>query len=254
VTRWLPLLLFLCLHTQVGCHREVPVKKSTENAQKPKEDGAPAQIAYTTTVEEMGEEFLDNKVAAEEKYNDRIIDLTGRVASVNARNEFYFQRVHKQDKGSLEIFCHLLARFEPRVERLSPGQKVKVVGRLLNTGMLTLTDCSLTELDTAPMPVMPAEQMAKEFEQNWDAAHAKFAGRDIIVSGMVTDLPMLEGSYQATLAGTGKVRVVVTMLGKQESEQLKKGQSVELRGGAVSSDQEKHEIYVQRGFLLRAKQ
>jgi hypothetical protein len=122
--------------------------------------------AIDITIEELMEAYQQNDETADERYNDKLLALTGVVALANVRGDRDFQYVTVTGKDQ-NIFRSIKCVFNMdkafQLEGLERGQTVVISGRFRGSlTSMSLVDCSIIELlrmilgssmiKTAPLP------------------------------------------------------------------------------------------------------
>ena len=114
------------------------------------------------------------------------------------------------------------------------GQKIKLKGKFPESAYGTpLMDCVIVELSPSPVIVLSAEQLAKEYAANSEAAKKKYQDKYLRVTGEIVDRQINSaGAVAIYLKGADKVRVVcgVTSLEKNLTRSLRIGQQLTLVG------------------------
>lgn len=182
---------------------------------------------FTLTAEEMTKEFIADEKVASDKFNNKIVQVTGDAGLV-FDDHFHIDGVLTSKGGVIRanVECEFQPLHAQRVYRLSRGQKVKVVGKGKEQfGSFTLSDCSVTELEPSKIVKVTAEELAKTFDDG-DKIEEKF-GKDWIISGTVEavarDTSFAE-MYFVYLKGTKKTRLRMWIRFSTEENLPKKGQ------------------------------
>jgi hypothetical protein len=247
------LALLLALPLTAGCGKdkatpspEPTSPKAAEPDKTPKGDAEKAtgevpkehQAAYSVTAARITEEFHKNAVAAEKKYQGKLIAVEGTVLSTYQNSVRQIGGIvltgsnPKSDvRFPLQVSCDLKKKFVARVGLLGKGQKVRVKGTFANAsgGNVTLMEAEYEELTPSSLPRLMAETLAKEFAADFNAAQKKYGDKEVIVTGMVIDLLVKDGERSVKLAGNDKVRIACVM-DEDEFKSLKKGEKVQIKG------------------------
>ena len=223
------------------------------------EKKVPLTPEFKLTSEELAKEFTKDEAASEAKYKDKVLEVTGEVTDVGPTlDQIMLKGAKKNPKDFNEFRIRLGIPPDQQglAARFSKGQKIKAVGKYLsltNGAWLTITDCTLTEVDKSKTIVISAEELAKEFEKNEDGAKAKFAGNDIVVTGQVVDIKTdKDGTKLAVLKGTAKTNVAVTIGGLMQTE-VAKGQSIEVRAMTDGIRFQNNEVQLTSRMIISAK-
>jgi hypothetical protein len=249
-------LLAVALALALGCGRDANKDGGKDGGAKKEESRKPD---VTTTAEQMAKEFLADEKAAEAKYKDKIIEITGPVAQLifdDDRAGVSLKGAKKDEKDFLGISfnCGLQPGYRDTGARLGKDQKVQVVGKYqMRFGpVVQLYDCSLKELEPSKILQVTAEALAEEFQKDAKAAHAKYKDQWVLITGEVVDLPSKGGFHFAKLKGKDPVNIRVTLAGSAQKN-LKKGETVTLHGEGTFPELEKNEVGFDAGFIVSTK-
>jgi hypothetical protein len=256
-------LVLLCVLVQAGCGGS---GKGPDTAPGPGPGTAkvsPQKPDFSVTALEFTKEFMTDAKAAEAKYKDKVIELTGEVRSINPREAgksvlVLLEGAKKDDKDIIGSWTqsNLLSESVPKGLLLSRKQKVKLTGKYeMNLGfVINIANCSLEELGKSQVIEVTAEDLAKEFAKDSEAARAKYTKeKDVIITGQIEELTTARGFHFAKLKGDGKTRVSVT-LGPDEVKLLTKGQTARLRSELpYEPNFDKGEVSVDAGSVVGVK-
>jgi hypothetical protein len=133
-------VMVLLMLTLVGCNKP---KASSPPAEPPKP-------AYTLTSEELLGEYQKNEVGADQKYKDKLIQVSGTVAGIKkAPLMGYFVGLGSaQESDAYDIMCFLHPSAEADAGQLKIGDKVTIMGMCRGkTGglQLNLRDCAIVK-------------------------------------------------------------------------------------------------------------
>jgi hypothetical protein len=258
-----------------GCDRSKPVGPAAEpgstklpvaiDEKTPKADAEKTPVespkadrpAYTMTAIGITEEFVKDRVAAEKKYKDKLLEVEGTVSTASQNKVRQTGSVvlsgykeKRDDPLPRQVVCVVKQPLAGRVGLLGKGQKVRVKGRFHNHDAVavTLTDAEYEELTPSSVPRLTAEALAQEFSDNKEAAAKKYGDKDVIVEGIVVDLVEKDGQCSVKLAGTDNVRVSCTTLFEDEFKTLKKFAKVRLKGEVSLFDS--RELIINSAFLV----
>jgi hypothetical protein len=221
------------------------VPKTVPSEQPPKDDTVKTPVeppkgvrpAYTVTAIGITEEFGKNRMAAEEKYTDKIVQVEGTVSSVTHNS------VQRKTDVSLagyktageplaqQVVCIIKKSLVGKASLLGKGQQLIMKGKFDSDsgGNVILKNVEYKERTSSSVPRMPAEQLAKAFADDKAAAAKKYAEKEVIVEGTVIDLMDNGVECVAKLAGTRNIAVTCT-LDDDEFKTLKKGEKVQIKG------------------------
>jgi hypothetical protein len=199
------------------------------------------------TAEQLAKDFQADEKAAGGTYRDRWLLVEGpykeayeRSIAGNVTRMVYFKDYRDPVKGhTCAVGWQVPEGSWPRVDGLTPGQKVKVRARCLRAGYLSvlLGEGEVLEVGPDPAVVVPAAQLAREFAANREAAREKYNDKWLLVEGTVEETS--KDKPTVTLAGPEEkgakpVRVVARFGGDREADpgKVKKGDKVRLKGKA----------------------
>jgi hypothetical protein len=193
--------------------------------------------AYTVTAIGITEEFAKDRVAAEKKYKDKLIEVEGTVTSVtqnSVRRTADLSLLGSKKPGEAlarQVVCEMKKSLVGKVGLLGKGQKVRVKGKLDSEsgGNVTLKEVEYEELTPSSVPRVTAQMLAKEFAQDKEAAAKKYGDKEVIVEGTIVDLAEKDRNCSVKLAGSDKL-VVTCNVEEDEFKTLKKGEKVRLKG------------------------
>jgi phage FluMu protein Com len=111
--------------------------------------------AMVVTADGITQEFLDDFKAAEEKYKDKLIEVTGNLASIKEKRTLMLPGAKKKGKeGELPIPMFVMCTLEDaelsKIPKLQNAKQVKVRGRISHSTerlFVGVTDCKVLEID-----------------------------------------------------------------------------------------------------------
>lgn len=214
---------------------------------------------FKVSSEELAKEFLKDEKAGEAKYKDKVIEVTGEVTAVGPTlDQIMLKGAKKDAKDPVEFGIRLGVPEgqQAQAARFSKGQKIKAVGKYLSVmkgGWLTITDCTLTEIDKSKTVVISADDLATEFDKNPAAAEKKFKGPDIIITGIVENIRTEpDAGKVAVLKGSGKTRVVANV-GNFGGPEVAKGHTLEIRANTEFLQVRNNEVHVSSRVIISSK-
>jgi Leucine-rich repeat (LRR) protein len=223
---------------------EVLLEKK-EPRKKVVEDISKIEPAFSMTAEMFAAECKDRK-AASDKYKGKVIELSGVVKSLdsNFSEDVYVSLA--VDKDITGVMCYM-ATPEPWA-KVVPGQKIKLKGKFPEDAFgAALVHCVFVDTGTNPAITMTAQQLAKEYAADKEAANKKYNEKYLILTGEVVDRQFNSaGAASMTLKVDGKVRVKVsfTAFDKGAVKPIKVGQQLKVVGQyALNFDAEEVSLY-----------
>lgn len=99
------------------------------------------------TAEELDKIYTDNEVAAEHKYGDKVIEVTGRVESVDKGWIYTYVDLAADAYGISTVRCRMKSDQMEVLASLWKGQKVVIRGTCTGKTLITvyLDDCIVTK-------------------------------------------------------------------------------------------------------------
>lgn len=220
--------------------------------------GERPRTEFKVSAAEMAKEFIADAKAAESKYKDKGVELTGQVAQVISGERLVVSlegaKKNEKDIVGVSVNCYLVPASQDVGARATKGQKVRATGvyRSKFASVLQVMDCTLEALEPSKIHEVTAEALAAEFQKDPEGAAKKYRDQSVIVTGEIADLPEKGGFRYATLKGKGPVNIRITM-GPEDISKLQKGQTVSLRGEGTFPELNNNEVSFDAGFIVGAK-
>jgi tRNA_anti-like len=183
--------------------------------------------------EAFAAEVKKDEKAAAAKYKGKTIELSG--TAIGVQRNFggdVFLSLPSKTAGILGVSCFL--KDKNVFGKVVKGQDVTVRGRYpdLQFG-IQIMDCELVKVGPSPALTYTAEEIAKEWAKDKEAATKKWKDRVLIVSGEIGDTKANDvGAISVFLKAGEKLRVDCgfTAFEKDIAGKLKKGDKVNLVG------------------------
>ena len=185
----------LCL-AAVGCGRTtIPPDQRTGPAVNVSADLLPAAKGtdaaepekptdFSLAAEELQAEFQKDKEAAEKKYKDKTIKLTGVVKAVYGDEPAFVGLVG--GKEPLGLTCVMIEK-EPWL-RLAAGQMVTLRGSgTTDGGQPALYHCVIVDAGPNPAAVLTAAKLAEDYASDPEGVKKMYAGKPLILTGEVIE-------------------------------------------------------------------
>ena len=99
---------------------------------------------YTVSASQIFKEYVDNEIAADDKYKGQVIIISGVVSDIgrDITEEAYINL--STGDPFFDVQCLFTKGEEPAVAKLSKGKNVRIKGVVSGKiGLVTLQDCSL---------------------------------------------------------------------------------------------------------------
>jgi len=211
-------------------------------------DLASAAPDYVLNAKELKKEWKVDSKAAREKYEGKILEITGYVDQVTSVSVVVCA---SPNRYSVTEVAHCLAPRDKvnRIQRLGNGQKVKVLTKNISMGIF-VDLISITELEPSNLIETTAEELTKEFEKAPVLAEKKYKDKDLAVSGRIKELKKGELSHQVSLVGANNTSVNFVAFDDLEKWEGKTNVEVRVSFAAYNSDRRQVEVY---GFLMAPK-
>ena len=187
-----------------GKDKDTPTKdKDTKDKDGKTDLGKPD---FTLTSADFVKEFKTNAKDAHAKYKDKVIELTGVIASIgtNAGGEAVFLLEGPDPKG----FDWTAVSFsEPRPwKKAAPGQKVKLKGKVHpDVSLAMLVYPQIVEVTGDEPPKLTADDLGQEYAKGIEAAEKKYDKKWIILSGQIEKINEKDGILFKTKEKTPQV-------------------------------------------------
>jgi hypothetical protein len=207
----------------------------------------PADV--TVTAVELDRDYNQNVAAADAKYKDKVVEVTGVVERVT--DELRSLRTTVELTGSPDsdatVDCDFRSSEKASLATVQTGSTVtirgKCVGRRTVEGSkyVTLEDCVVVPAGSKT-PDKPgdgavkvtADTLTKEFADNLTAAEAKYDGKMLQVSGKVAFVTPDRQGYTVVTLGTGTTVECWVVGTDAAGKALKVGEQATLRGKCES--------------------
>jgi hypothetical protein len=221
--------------------------------------------------EQLAKEYVTDRKAADAKYKNKLLQVQGTVVSVEKRTVVIKEKILTTNWINLSgykmkptesptdraVRCAARPQLSDKVFLLSKGQMVQVTGKCTSGGTLGayLEDCDFKELGPSSVITISAEALTKEFAAvgtNDFSVHKKYNNKELIVEGTVFDLDLRQLPPRDSLAGQAQWTVSCTG-GRDELQQLKKGQKVRIRGVYEQHSTNRKQVDIGGALVLEAK-
>lgn len=117
---------------------------SSDEAEQVKKDQKEEKIKSLLEVdaEQIALDYENNEIAADEKYEDKIITVNGVVGEVN--KDILGNYSLELEISTVQMFiCKFSEDKKEKLSKLTKGQKVKIQGKFSKTIYLDMDDCDL---------------------------------------------------------------------------------------------------------------
>jgi predicted Zn finger-like uncharacterized protein len=179
------------------------------------------------TADEFYEEWTEHKGDMEQRYRNSFVQLSGVVQDVVLPYSGIVCVVLKLKEKTTGFWCYPVDK-QPWT-KVSVGQEVKIKGQVSDYRTYAeLRECVFVDLTPKPVPTLTAEQLAKEFAANADAAVAKYGKQRLILTGVVA--AKQERWRQPILKGTDAIQLECSVAGvpDKDLDSIQIGQQIKL--------------------------
>jgi tRNA_anti-like len=153
-------------------------------------------------------EVKKDEKAAAAKYKGKTVEMTEKVQGIN-RNASgdVFLSLPSKTAGLLGVSCFLMDKNV--FCKVVKGQEVTVRGRYPDFQFgVQIIDCTLVKTGESPALTYTAEEFAKEWAKDKDAAAKKWKDKQIILTGLIVESKVNDvGAVNIYLKAAGKDRV-----------------------------------------------
>jgi hypothetical protein len=240
---WLRFGLMMFVFLPAGCGGSSPsVRESSStphsSASNPLAENS-ANVAFRLTVEQLGQEALTDKTAAEKKYKGKYVEVEGPVEGLVYVPTFdRYEAVSLKGQGPMHVQCmHLEGKSAEQAANLTKGQKVKIRGTFDGVAdyLITLVNGELVEVGTDPAIAVSAGQLTKEYSADENGSNKKFKDKQLVLDGMIASIDtekmslFLEGIDPSAAKGL-RIRAYLPNNFKRTVAGLTRGQTIKVKG------------------------
>jgi tRNA_anti-like len=171
-----------------GCSGGASSTPDKDAALGPSKDGKTdlGKPAFTLASKEFVAEFIKDQKAAQDKYKDKVVELTGKVVGFGANPDgVAFLTLEGPDP--LKPDGAVCATTDSRPwKKAVPGQKVKIKGKVdSSTQGAHLRYCVVQSVSGEPAVRLTANALSREYATDIEAAKSKYRNKWIILSGEI---------------------------------------------------------------------
>ncbi|MBI3410236.1 MAG: hypothetical protein HY040_17990 [Planctomycetes bacterium] len=216
-----------------GCRKQAEERKNDENSVA-RNERAQANPGFSMTSAAYFSEFKSAKAAHREKYDGKLIELTGVINGVGRANgDTDFLSLQGNEPGGLGVRC--FTKNQAPWKRALPGQTAKVVGKAENSISAAIYDAWILEV-AGPEPLTLS---AKDLANQYGTLREMHEFKSLILTGEVgtVEADKLIGSvflHLKTDDKAPKVYCQFTPFAKNLVRDVKAGQAVRIMGEFVT--------------------
>jgi hypothetical protein len=222
-------LLAACL---LGCGETKDRRPKAARDSKPGLATAPKESPIVVTTEQLQAEYEADKEAADRKYKDRPMEISGTVEEFRWDDPDHPLCVFltKFDENKINVACSFAKMPTGVGWELVAGQKVRLRGECNGNyygPMVGLVQCLVLEASPSLAPVVSAAELAKDYTD------AKYKDKSIFLEGTVLDTDPRTNSCAILFQTADAPFAVVASLPSPFSRavaNLKVGETVQIRG------------------------
>jgi putative nucleic acid binding protein len=192
--------------------------------------------SFKLAAADLTKEVVNNSKAASDKYNGKLIELTGTVREAKFNTHFSIHGVkNPKDSSECIVFCNVYPSSVGDIKASIQGQQVRVQGKVFKVepAQVTLLETKVILWDPVKkvLPEMTmnitVDEWVREWEKDTFAFNRNYGRKMAIVTGVVegtSRTPANEVVVQ--LRSPSKTRVFVTF---REAVNVNKGQNIQFR-------------------------
>lgn len=227
-------IAMLLLFQLAGCQKEQAKQPGPGPGDNPAQfdppaptmpDLAKAKTDFSMDVQAWYDEWKKDKEAAEKKYKDKVVELSGEVLNLGDDPYGRVGYIYLKIKGDY-IGVRCAAEDTQPWTKISPGSKVKLKGTPAQFSAFTgdLYPVVIVEAGANPAIVISAADLAKECSANKDAATEKYKEKWLMIEGEIAGVePNKSGGIDVFVKGDEKLRLECAT-DKEQIGSLKAGQ------------------------------
>jgi hypothetical protein len=190
---------------------------------------------FRLTSAEFVAEYNANQATFQNKYRDKVVELTGKLASVgnDKDGQGFFYLIGPEPAKIDKAVCHMDGALPWR--KATPGQTVTLKGRGSAFLVPRLDNCEVLDVKGPPAPRLSADEFAaRAFDK--ELMKRKDRPRYLVVHGTIEKLAGRPNTTGLFLVTQNKDRKVLIHFSPREFERLnvaswKPGQRIEVIGG-----------------------
>jgi tRNA_anti-like len=217
--------------------REKPESSAIEQEKGPQAGKQSVQIS----VDLLMKEIKADPDGANKKYGDQPLIIDGVIEDSNYQGGDGSPRIVLQGPDNSLAICFFTKTTHQAIGKLTNGQKVKIGGKCgpMRINYASMYACELVEAGPDPAISISAEQLAAEFAKDQEATKKKYAGKPVIVEGVIAKISHKPGTGERRifLRGTNEkadnpIRILAEFHVDHEKALsiLKVGQKVKVKG------------------------
>lgn len=202
---------------------------------------------FVVTADEIMSEFTQNSVSAQEKYGDKIVQVTGKIGTIS---EYSIYLSGDDDENWLtNVVLSLASGQDDIIRSISKGKEITAVGKFEKTDVFDDIKLKYAKIDATGIEIKPTESQATEdevievdidelieaYENNSVAADGKYKDRTVKLTGKIVSIE--EGYIK--LEGTDEwdwTYIYAYYNYEEDVTGLKKGQKITVTGVCKGED------------------
>jgi hypothetical protein len=212
----------------------------------------PGKPDFIMTMPELAEDYDKDRAAARQKYDGKVVEVTGTVSNVGYMNPSAIGNLTFYSRQGITLQVKLRNEYHAKAYRLSMGQKIKVVATFAEAfGAMPIVDNGvLTELEPSTIIEISADDLAKKFRDDRFKAEEEFRNKTLLVTGPLQETRRDKNyGFVLTLKTSGEPVVKVNTWKEANAEV---GEKVTLRTQSLVYDEAKKSLTLHGGTLLDA--
>lgn len=209
---------------------------------------------FTLTAQELFDEYKKDDKAAHEKYEGKILEISGVVDSCKGSgNESILNLAVNREKSDVLGGVGGVMQEKECWARHSKGQKVKLRGVWGGKAYIgaAIVHAIVLESDPNTTPLYTAEQLAREYESDSAVLMDRYENKPLVVKGTLLKKEVLSGFKKLILKGTDKTSVSCRFSWgeNKEWEEAKEGTQVTVFGDLEQVGEAK-DVHLEQALLI----
>ena len=123
----------------IGCSGAT-TESNEDNEKEVKKDN----VELTITAKELSDKYKENELRADEKYKDKIIEVSGVIDSIS--KVFGQTSIGLASNDLFGVNCMFESKYESKIAKLNKGDKITIIGHVNRYGItVDISKCIIKE-------------------------------------------------------------------------------------------------------------